>query len=226
METSLDQNLKKVKDTLTLAEQYENAVGIIGYDLETICPEKAMEHQGETMAFLGNESYKLYKAEDFIAAAESLYENREELGEYDRLLAEYLHEDYGKIKNISVEEDLEFSRIYNQAYIDWLKAKNASDYSLFKPSLEKVIKVCLTDVSKREVQRETPYDTMLDDYERGMTITDLDECFGVCKERLIPLLEKIKASRKEIRTEFLSRPSTEEQQKRFAQRNVRSSILC
>ena len=34
---------------------------------------------------------------------------------------------------------------------------------------------------------------------------DLDETFGLCKERLIPLLEKIKASPKKIRRD-LPRP--------------------
>lgn len=222
MEQSVNTNLKLVKDTLTLAEKYENAANIVGFDLETICPEKAMEHQGETASFLSNEAYKLIKSEEFIAAAESLYENRlggEGACLEDRLtakLAEYLHEDYGKIKNITPEEDLEYSRIFNQAYIDWLNAKNASDFSLFRPSLEKVIEVEKKIVSKYEVQGDTPYDTLLNDYERGLTSADLDEYFGACKERLLPLLERIKASKKEIRTDFLSRPSTEEQQKNFA----------
>ena len=40
----------------------------------------------------------------------------------------------------------------------------------------------------------------------------LDEAFGACKERLIPLLEKIRKSPKKIRTDFLSRRVEDEQQ--------------
>ena len=50
-----------------------------------------------------------------------------------------------------------------------------------------------------------------------MTSADLDKAFGECTRRLVPLLKKIMASKKKIRTDFLSRPVTDEQQKKMAQ---------
>ena len=71
--------LQTVLDTLSLADRYAHIARILNYDLETICPEKGMEEQGDLIAFMENKAYRLSKEEDFIKAAELLYAHREEL---------------------------------------------------------------------------------------------------------------------------------------------------
>ena len=210
----LEQKLQFVKQTLTTAEKYDHAVNILTYDQETICPIDAMEEQGEVWAFLNNQSYKLIKDPAFIEAAEYLYEHRSELEELDRVMAEQLHRNYLQSKNVTPELQHEFMLTFNLAFVNWSKARETGDYSLFAPSLKEV-----TDTNRRMIELrgadaagKTAYDSLLDDYERGMTSDVLDEVFGACKERLIPLLERIKKSPKKIRTDFLSRRVEDEQQ--------------
>lgn len=221
---TLAEKLEFVRKTLGTAERYEHAVHVINFDMETLCPADGMEEEGETIAFLSTEAYKLLKSDEFIEAAEYLYEHRfgsgteqepgeDALEDLDRLLAETLHREYAKIRNITPEMNHEFTLAFNKAYIDWLNAKNAADFSAFVPSLEKVREINLKQVSLRPERKDNVYDELLDDYERGITSEDLDEAFGKCKERLIPFLEKIKASKKIIRTDFLSRPVKDEQQR-------------
>ena len=211
---TLTQNLQHVKKVLTRAEQYDHAVNVLSYDQETICPPDAMEEQGEVWALLNNLSYKLIKDPAFIEAAEYLYEHRGELEEFDRVMAEQLHRNYVQTKNITPELQHEFMLTFNRAFVNWSKAREAGDYSLFAPSLKEV-----ADTNRRMIELrgedaagKTAYDTLLDDYERGMTSEVLDEAFGACKERLIPLLEKIQKSPRKIRTDFLTRRADEEQQ--------------
>ena len=210
----LEQKLQFVKQTLTTAEKYDHAVNILTYDQETICPIDAMEEQGEVWAFLNNQSYKLIKDPAFIEAAEYLYEHRSELEELDRVMAEQLHRNYLQSKNVTPELQHEFMLTFNLAFVNWSKARETGDYSLFAPSLKEV-----ADTNRRMIELrgadaagKTAYDSLLDDYERGMTSDVLDEVFGACKERLIPLLERIKKSPKKIRTDFLSRRVEDEQQ--------------
>ena len=212
--TVLEEKLQYVKQILTTAEQYDHAVNILSYDQETICPPDAMEQQGEVLAFLSNLSYKLIKEPEFIEAAEYLYEHRNELEELDRVMAEQLHRNYLQSKNVTPELQHEFMLTFNRAFVNWSKAREAGDYSLFAPSLKEV-----ADTNRRMIELrgadaagKTAYDSLLDDYERGMTSDVLDEVFGACKERLIPLLEKITKSPKKIRTDFLSRRVEDEQQ--------------
>lgn len=217
MNDALKKDLDFVMNALERSEMYHHAEALLSFDLETVCPKKAMEKQGETMAFLGSEAFKIIKQKEFTDACERLYADLEELDEPYQVLARQLHREYMKSKNITPEFQHELSLIMNKAYIDWLEAKQASDYSIFSPSLEKVRDAELKIVSLRNENRSDPYDSLLDDYERGITVQDLDEAFGTCKERLMPLLEKIKKSRKSIRSDFLSRTVTDEQQKKYAE---------
>ncbi|MEE1114662.1 MAG: carboxypeptidase M32 [Eubacterium sp.] len=216
----LSKALDYVLETLTTAEYYGHTVSILNYDRETICPEKAIEEQGDLMAFMENQAFRLLKDPHFIEEGEYLYAHRNELSEGLRVLAELLHRDYLKTADITPEMNLEFSKTYNKAFGDWLQAKEKSDFSLFADSLAKVREANLKDVSLRRFEEDrkpaTSYDVLLDDYERGMTTADLDEAFGECRERLVPLLGKIRKSPKKIRTDFLSRTVTDEQQKQMA----------
>ncbi len=212
----MTKDLKTVYDSLDLADKYYHAAGVVDFDLETICPEAAMERQGETAAFLMTEGFKIIKKDEFNEAAERLYENRSELEPLDSALAEGLHRDFAKIKNITPEQSHEFSLIRNKAYIDWLKAKEKSDFSLFAPSLEKIKEIELKKVSLREGALPDAYDEMISDFERGMTSHDIDEAFGLCKEKILPMLDRIKKSKKKIRCDFLSRPVTDEAQRKMA----------
>ena len=216
--TVLEEKLNKVREVLKTAQQYDHAVNVLMYDQETICPPDAMEEQGETMAFLSNQSYRLIKDPAFIEAAEYLYEHREELGEFDRAMAGLLHRDYQQTKNITPELQHEFSLVFNRAFVNWSEARKASDYSLFADSLKEVAQVNhrMIDLRGEEAAGNTPYDTLLDDYERGMTSDVLDQTFDACKERMIPLLEKIQRSPKKIRTDFMSRPVSDGQQAEMA----------
>lgn len=213
--TPLEKDLKTVKKIMDEAKLYRHAASIANFDMETVCPKDGREEQGEVMAFLGNQAFKLIKKKKFIKAAESLYKNRGELEKYDAALVSELHRDYAKIKNITPEMQHKHSLVYNKAFVDWLEAKEKSDFSLFKNSLAAVRDAELEAISLREEAKENTYDNLLDDYERGMTSAKLDETFGQCKERLIPFLEKIKKSDKKIRTDFMSRPVPEEAQRRM-----------
>ena len=113
--------------------------------------------------------------------------------------------------------DHEFTLIENKAYVDWLDAKDAADYALFAPSLQAVRDVEMKRISLQKDKKDPPYNSLLDLYERGMSETMLDEAFGECKERMIPFLEKIKASGRQIRTDFLGRTAPVEAQARLAQ---------
>ena len=129
--------LDLVNRTLTEAETCDHAVSVLNYDLETICPEKAMAEQSNVISYLENQSFKLRKNESFVRAAETLFRHRGELSEFDAVLAETLHRNYLKEKNLSPEKRKQFSDVRNQAFLDWLRAKKTSDFSIFRRLLKR-----------------------------------------------------------------------------------------
>ncbi|SEK34577.1 carboxypeptidase Taq [Butyrivibrio sp. ob235] len=198
-------------------ETYNHACRILSYDQETICPVKGMETQGEVSAFLSNQAFKIAKDEKFTEAAEYLYEHKDELTEWDAALADQLHRTYIKEKNITPEKNMEISLVYNKAFVDWSKAREASDFSMFRESFKNVFEMNKEIIKLRDISAGgSVYNQLLDDYERDITTDVLDECFRKCKERLLPLLEKIMKSKKNIRRDFLDIEVTDEQQANIA----------
>ncbi|HNQ78321.1 MAG TPA: carboxypeptidase M32 [Acidobacteriota bacterium] len=82
----------------------------------------------------------------------------------------------------------EKSRACAMAQSAWEKAKPASDFQAFLPSLDRVISIT------REIAAlgnpEEPYDFLLDDYELGMTVRELDPLFESLKQRIREMVKK------------------------------------
>ena len=216
MNRELKKHLHTVNRTMEEIKLYKQAGKLISFDRQTICPREGIQREGEVSVFLQNRAYALTKDRQFTGSVKALYKHREELSPLDRVLACALYRDYLRTKNISTKEAHRYALVYNKAFTDWLRAKEASDYSLFSDSLRAVRDAELEQVKRSADAKKTAFDTLLDHYERGMTGKVLDETFARCKERLIPLMKKVKKSKKRIRTDFLQREVTDEQQRRFA----------
>ena len=186
---------------------YEHAMGIISFDFETCVPKKAMENEGDTLSFFSNQCFKIEKSKSFENLVIDLYQEVDSLDYLDQILVKNLYRSYLMQKNITPKMELEMSKVYNKAYIDWLEAKNKKDYKLYIPSFKRVIEISKKEVELRDskVKLDDLYDNMLNDCERGMLQKELDVFFEELKQGLIELIGKIKKSNKVIRRDFLNR---------------------
>ena len=89
----------------------------------------------------------------------------------------------------------ESARVTALAQQGWADAREASDYDVFRPWLERIVKL-----SREEAEAvgypETAYDALLDDYEPGITTAEVATLFEDLKRELLPLLDTITAGRK------------------------------
>ena len=210
-------NLEKLKSFLKREQDLTRAARILEFDRSTVCPPNGQDGVGESLVELQNLIFAVRKDPQFIELAEELYAGRNELGEAAGCLVENLHREYRRNVRISPEKNEEFERIKNKAFINWQKAREQGRFELFEPSLKKVAeaekeRVLLWDADERE-QTLSVYERLLDEYEPGMTEEVLDVLFGASLERIGRLLKQIKESGKKIRTDFLYRAVTDEQQK-------------
>ena len=201
----MNEKLKKLYEKLKLIRYYEHAEGIMYFDFETCVPKKAMENEGDTMSFFSNQAFKIKKSKAFEQLVIDLYKEIDTLDYLDQILVKDLYEDYQKAKNITPKMELAMSKIYNQAYIDWLEAKSQKNYKTFIPSFKKVIDISKKQIELRDNRLDDLYDNMLNDCEKGLLQKDLDVFFNDLKIGLIELISKIKKSKKKIRKDFLSR---------------------
>ena len=204
--------LKALFEKLEEIEAYERCIGKMQFDIECCAPEAGMEQAGEDMAVLGKHVYTLTHDEAYVSLVERLFADSEGLTPVQAKAVEHLYEAYLKRKNISPTLSFEMDKAVNKAYGDWLKAKAQKDFSVFLPAFEKLIAFTRESVSLREEKKATVYDTLLDDFEKGGSIAQLDAFFAALKERIVPLVQKIREQGKSVRSDFLSRPVATDRQ--------------
>lgn len=200
------QKWKKLSALLDEIEAYYRCLGKVQFDMECCAPEEGIAPAGEDMAILGKQVFKMTHARGYEKLICELHADHEGLTPVQTKAVEHLYDRYAKVKNISAELDFEMDQAFHRAYGDWLSAKKANDFSLFRDSFAALIGYTRKTIDLRDEKKATYYDTCLDDYEKGGSIEQLDAFFAALKERIVPLLKRIETEGKPIRKDFLTRP--------------------
>ncbi|MBR0538552.1 MAG: carboxypeptidase M32 [Clostridia bacterium] len=210
------QKIKKLFSLLDEIEAYARSIGKLQFDMECCAPPAGLRQAGEDMAILGKAYFSRTHAKRYVSLLTELYNDPSGLSPLEAAAVRRLYGDYAKTKNISAALSYKMDLAFNRAYSDWLAAKKAKDFSLFRDSFAAVIGYTQKAVELRDEKKATVYDTLLDDYEPGGSIRQLDGFFDALKKRILPLVRQIQTEGKAIRTDFLSRPVSVAQQEAFS----------
>lgn len=173
---------------------YQLATCTIYTDQSTIAPRKGCNRSNEALAILGSLAFELEHDpemyEKIKAYQASLPEGSLERKEVDlRLL------DLEETKDVPADFFRQARKNQADAEVNWVEAKNNSDYEMFKPYLKQVVEDVLKTVSySPRYNGSNAYDLLLDTYEKGMQQKEYDEFFDVIKTELIPLIAKVNAA--------------------------------
>ncbi|MBQ9385154.1 MAG: carboxypeptidase M32 [Ruminiclostridium sp.] len=220
-EMTTDKLLESVKNKLAETELLIRANKAISIDMMTCCPKKGIKSAAEVTEMLGGMIFSALREKDLTDEVEQLYLRRNELGTRDRAMSEMLYTMRMREKNITPEQNKENISAKNSAWECWLNAKEKKDFTLFAPALSALVKSEKERVMSwepmSEEQRKMPaYDRMISEFERGMTPERIDTLFDESRARITALLRRIADSSRSIRTDFLSRRVTREQQQRLS----------
>ncbi|KOS02322.1 carboxypeptidase M32 [Paenibacillus polymyxa] len=213
---TLDQ-LTALKELAHKISSYGEAVGLLHWDLRTGAPRKGVDIRSETLGMLSTEMFKLMISDEmgqllqFFAVEDKL----KQLEDNDRRLVEECRKNYELNRSVPADRYREYSILAAQAESKWEDAKEHSDFAGFEPYLSKIVDMKREFIGYWGV-KDTEYDTLLDQYEPGMTVEKLDAVFDRLKKRLVPLLSKIQASSNQPDKSFLDGVFDVKQQEKFS----------
>ncbi len=216
-ELTVSSPLKRFRELTGQIKQYEEILGLVYWDMRTGAPRKGVEQRSEAVGALSAETFKLSTSEEMGELLQQLNkpEQSAELGEIDRRLVEETTKDYERNRRIPPDMYREYVVLTSQSESAWEEAKANDDFANFVPYLEKII-----DFNRKFIElwgvKTTPYDTLLDMYEPGLTTEELDRLFGELRARLVPLAEQIASSGNRPDTSFLVGEFAKEAQKKFS----------
>ena len=193
---------------------YNAASSSLYLDSVTVAPKDTAEGRGVALGILAGESQKLLTDEKTGELLSFLQEHRGELSEIERREVEELQRSYRQLVQIPADEYMEYAILTNEASDVWHKAKETSDFELFRPVLERLVAFNRKFAGYYDKEKK-PYDALLNEYERGTDMEFLDAFFGEVREKLVPLIEKI-GQAEQIDDSFLHRHYPVESQRRFS----------
>ncbi|MBR3879894.1 MAG: carboxypeptidase M32 [Clostridia bacterium] len=187
-------------DTKTAIEQfyalqsklsaYEHAMSIIYYDGATTAPRATAPNRGHALGILSEEAYKLSTGEEMMSLLEYLNAHKDELSEKDARSVHLASKDLEEMKKIPMEEYIAYQELMVEADDVWHRAKEESNFELFRPVLEKIFDTTRRFAAYCAPEKE-PYNYCLGKFEDGLTMEKCDEFFSALKSKIVPLIKRI-----------------------------------
>ncbi|QHJ71169.1 carboxypeptidase M32 [Planococcus halotolerans] len=195
---------------------YNEAVSLLYWDLRTGAPKKGVDLRSETIGVISSDIFIMSTSEKFGDLITALEAKKGELEPVMLRSVEEARKQYDLSKKIPADEYKEFVILQSKAESVWETAKDTDDFSLFQPYLEKMVATTKKMIGYWGEKNGSAYNTLLDQYEPGMTTEILDEVFGELRNRIIPLVQKIAESTNKPKTDFLYRQFPKEAQESFS----------
>jgi carboxypeptidase Taq len=183
-----------LRERLSELADLGTAVALLGWDRETVMPERGAQARGELTATLERLAHE--RAGDpglgeLIAAAQAEVEAEgAQPGPDDAVIARIARRDHDRATRIPGELVVAIARVTAEAIPAWMQAREESDFERFRPHLERQVEL------RREVaacfpEAVHPYDALLDSYEPGATTASVRDVFARLRDGLVPLVEAI-----------------------------------
>lgn len=195
---------------------YDEAVSIMYWDMRTGAPKKGIPARSEAVGTLSTELFKMSVSEEMKGYLEELEKQKESLDPALVKTVEEVRKEYDLSEKIPADEYHDFVVLTSQAEAVWEEAREKNDFEMFLPYLEKLVTTTKTFIGYWGVEDHNPYNTLLNQYEPGMTTDIIDEVFSQLKETIVPLVKKISNQGHQPDTSFLFKQFPKESQKAFS----------
>lgn len=184
--------LDNFKAFLIEIENFEKGSSLMSWDLHTITPKNGVDSMVEGLSFFSERAFEKQVSDQMGKYLLELCreDNFKELDIIWQKAVKKLKKDYDEYKNVPVKFYGEYSRLIAKSEDVWQNAKRENDYDLFRPYLEKIIKMTKEMCGYRRPGNDV-YNTLLDDYEKSMDGDTIDVLFNEIKEELIPFVKEI-----------------------------------
>jgi carboxypeptidase Taq len=183
--------LNDLKQRLAEVYDLEKAAAIAGWDQRTMMPPHGAPARSEVAATLSGIAHERFTSPEVGRLLDALRPLEEEL-EFesdDASLIRVTRRDWEKARRVPAELAAAWAREGGRAHGAWLEAREANDFSVFRPALQRVHDVALRWADHME-QGDSPYDAFLDEYEPGMKTAEVAAVFDVLRPELTAIVRE------------------------------------
>jgi carboxypeptidase Taq len=214
----VDAALRELKERLAEISDLGRAAGVLGWDQRVTMPPLGTAARADSLATLSRIVHERFTDPGVGVLLERLEPYAESLpyDSDDASLVRVTRRDWEKARRVPTALREEMTRAAASGHHAWVDARQRSDFESFLPYLRANV-----DLRRRYAECFEPadgeaYTALLDDYEPGMTTTEVREVFGV----LAPALAELVARAPAVDASFLHGDFAPDAQRRFAEEVV------
>lgn len=196
-----EKTFNKFKDYLKKIDYLNSTEAVLYWDMRTVMPRQGVPYRGEVLSYISEQKYNMLTS-DTMKYYIDYFESIDDLDIVTKACYKNCKKVYDKQKKIPKDRYIAYTLAASESEAAWEEAKEEKNYEKFKPHLQKII-----NFQKEFVEylgyTDDKYNTLLDDYEPGITASKLDVIFSQLRDAIIDILNKIKESKTKINTDFL-----------------------
>lgn len=182
-----------------LYDQYKNslheiadisyAAAMLQWDQETYLPPGSAEARNRQIATLLQLAHEKFIRKETGDLLNELSE-KEDLSDDQKQNIRLSREDYEKRTRLPASFIRRMAEASGKAFHQWIAARKINNFSLFEPSLQEIVTLKQEHAELLGYEKD-PHDALLNEYDKGSTVAQLDPLFNKLKAGLKPLLDKI-----------------------------------
>jgi len=185
----------KNKYALEILDKYKpiwslrKSLALMSWDLETYMPKLGAEERGTASGQIELLVQRMVTDEKFLSLVDKL-DGAEALNDYEKGLARVLKRDTKFYTKLPPELIEKITSTTSKSSVAWREARQKSDFSKFEPYLQEIVELMRQEAEYLGYEGH-PYNALLDLYEEGITVSDMDQIFSSITPSLKKTLDRV-----------------------------------
>jgi len=213
----MEQKIQQLRTLLEEITDLNYISALLGWDQQTYMPSGGAEARGNQLALLGRLAHERSTSAELGKLLDELkpYAASLDPDSDNARLVKMTARDYDKATRVPSSHIVALAQATTLGQQAWMEARQQSDFSIFRPHLEKIVAL-RQEYASFFPNVDHPYDALLDDFEPGMKTADVKVIFKDLRPKLVGLIKAI-AAKPQVDDSFLHQPFDQGKQWSFGE---------
>jgi carboxypeptidase Taq len=221
----MEEKLRQLKERLGRIADLHSALGVLHWDMQTYMPKDGGQGRADQIGTLTMLTHQYFVDEEIGKLLDEVgkYASQLDHDSDDASLIRIASREYNKATRVPLTLVEEISNTASLTFQTWQKAKAENNFKLLEPLLQKTF-----DLQKQLAACFNPpsgnlYDALLDNFEPGITASQIEAIFTPLRSKLLDLIRAIVEHKDRVNDSFLHQSFEGERQLAFG-REVASRL--
>jgi carboxypeptidase Taq len=169
------------------------ALRLLEWDQETFMPAGVLESRARQIGLLAGILHERHTAPAFLDLVDDLATRLTELDAGQAVDVRETKWHLDRARRLDAALIRERSALHAEAHGVWIGARRDDDFAALAPFLERIVATERRVAAAIDAQRD-PYDVLLEGYEPGMSVAQIEPVFRELRDGLLPLVERLAVS--------------------------------